>query len=187
MGSGRSAPSALVCDSPGDTPWLALRGSPEDRPLPFSFPGSIGTRPPARWGQGPAAHPVLRSSGRMKKRGSGWKASRKTGRRASMPECQDVRMSECQNVRMSECQSVRMLECQNVRMSGCQDVRMPAMTEARSGAGGRASGCRRGGARDGGKERLRASPGGGGPHPPSIACRGAGHASRGVWEMMERK
>ena len=164
MGSGRSAPSALVCDSPGDTPWLALRGSPEDRPLPFSFPGSIGTRPPARWGRGPAAHPVLRSSGRMKKGGSGWKASRKTGRRASMPECRSVRMSECQS------------------------VRMPVMTEARGGAGGRASGCRRGGTRDGGRgERLRASPGGGGPHSPSIAYYGAGHASRGAWEMMERK
>ena len=52
---------------------------------------------------------------------------------------------------MPECQSVRMPECQNVRVSECQNVRMPAMTEARGGAGGRASGCRRGGARDGGR------------------------------------
>ena len=52
---------------------------------------------------------------------------------------------------MSGCQDVRMSGCQNVRMSECQNVRVSAMTEARSGAGGRASGCRRGGAHDGGK------------------------------------
>ena len=86
---------------------------------------------------------------------------------AGMPECQDVRMSECQNVRVSE--------CQDAGHDGSEGRRggdgLPDAVEAGHAAGG----------------RLRASPGGGGPHPPSIACRGARHASRGVWEMMERK
>lgn len=52
------------------------------------------------------------------------------------------------------------------------------MTEARAaGVGGFRMPSKRRARR--GEERLRASPGGGGPRSPSIACRGAGHASRG--------
>ena len=70
---------------------------------------------------------------------------------AGMPECQDVRMSECQNAGMS------------------------AMTEARGGAGGRASGCRRGGARDGGGRASQSFSRGRRPALPqhSIPRRGA--------------
>lgn len=64
-----------------------------------------------------------------KKGGSGWKASGEAGAKSF-----DAGMPECHNAGMSE----------------CQDVRVSAMTEARGGAGGRASGCRRSGARDGG-------------------------------------
>ena len=77
---------------------------------------------------------------------------------------------------MSECQNVRMSECQDAGHDGSEERRggdgLPDAVEAARVTGG---------------ERLRASPGGGGPHSPSIACHGAGHASRGVWEMMERK
>ena len=139
-------PPALVCDSPGDTPRLALRGSPEDRPLPFSFPGSIGTGPPARWARGPAAQRLLRSPGRMKEGGIRMEGIGRGGAKSF-----DVRMSGCQDV----------------RMSGCQDVRMPAMTEARGGAGGRASGCHRSGARGGGKSVSGLPPGAAARAPPA--------------------
>lgn len=71
----------------------------------------------------------------------------------------------------------------DVRMPECQD----AGHDGSEGGGGGGLPDAIEAAREAGGERLRASPGGGGPRSPSIACRGAGHASRGVWETMERK
>lgn len=93
-----SLPSRLVSDSPADPPRLALRVSPDDRPLLFFFLGSIGKKAPARRGHRPAAQRLLRSSGRTRKRKGFWmKGIKKDGTKSF-----NVRMSECQNVSHDE-------------------------------------------------------------------------------------
>lgn len=153
-------PPALVCDSPGDTPRLALRGSPEDRPLPLSFPGSIGTRPPTRWGRGPAAQRLLRSPGRMKEGGIRMEGIGRGGALAS--------------------------GCQNVRMSGCQNVGMPAMTEAGAARGDGLPDAIEA-AREAGGRASQSFPRGRRPALPQHSMPRRGARVKGVWETMERK
>ena len=113
-----SLPSRLVSDSPADPPRLALRVSPDDRPLLFFFLGSIGKKAPARRGHRPAAQRLLRSSGRTRKRKGFWmKGIKKDGTKSF-----NVRMSECQNVRMSECQNVSHDESGKAQGDGLLDA-----------------------------------------------------------------
>ena len=141
MGKAWGAVAPLPPRSSATRPGILLgsRSAARRRIGPFPFPFRALSAPDHLRGgrEGLRAHPVLRSSSRMKKRGIRMEGIKKDGAKSF-------------DVRMSGCQDARMPECQNVRMSECQNVRMPAMTEARSDAGGRASGCRRGGARDGG-------------------------------------
>ena len=154
MGKAWGAVAPLPPRSSATRPGILLgsRSAARRRIGPFPFPFRALSAPDHLRGgrEGLRAHPVLRSSSRMKKRGIRMEDIKKDGAKSfdvRMSGCQDVRMSGCQDVRMPECQNVRMSGCQSVRMSECQDAGHDGSEERR---GGRASGCRRGGARDGG-------------------------------------